>query len=158
MPSFRRQPGSSRPRLSRGDVMLVAATVVAVIAIGLITLLAQPAAARALTQATTQQPEHFTELYFMNHITLPKVVTAGVPASFTYRIVNHETTTTIYHPQVQLVENGQTHTLNSDTFQLTDGALRDTTISFTASQPGSQLELIVNLPEQHQIIHFRSHS
>src|SRR6266403_2752810 len=120
-------------------------------AITLITALAtaaviwHPAAARALTLATTKQPERFTELYFNDHQNLPKQVTAQRPAKFSYHVTNHEARDTHYHVRVSILENGQSRLLKLDDITLANNESKDITIQFATSKPGIQLELSVEL-------------
>lgn len=112
----------------------------------------------ALTTATTRQPERFTELYFSNHLTLPREVTTNQPVYVAFTIANHEAATTAYPYRVRLVENGRSRIIEADTLQLTDGARQSRTVQFAVARTGQQIEVIVELPDQHQTIHFRAKS
>jgi hypothetical protein len=149
---------SKRPRLSRGDLTIRVAGVVALIGIAINIALSNPHVDNTLALATTHQPETFTELYFNNSWSLPKTVTAGVPASFSYHVTNYEAKDNLYEAQATLVEDGASTTIARGRFLLTNGEGKDVSVTFTPTAPNQQLELIVALPAQKESIHFWSQS
>jgi uncharacterized membrane protein len=147
-----------RPRPTRGDLVLRALAVTATIAFVIVVALSRPSGSRTLALATTKQPEAFTELYFGDHLHLPKQVEAGRVATVSYHITNHEGASAVYHPRVTLYENGSPRDLGQTAILLQDGQGQDLAIGFTPQSSGANLELVIDLPDRHQSIHFRSQS
>lgn len=134
----------------------------ALIVIGVVVegwLLSQTSPAKEnITLATTKQAEVYTELYFVNPTHLPRLVTARKSATFSYRLVNHHINDITYRAYISIVENGTTRLLGVDTTQVNAGQTKDVIVPFTTSQPGTRLQLIVDIPAERQTIHFNSQS
>lgn len=138
-------------QLKRIAASLIA--VAAIIAVGF----AQPTLARDFTLATSTHPEHFTELYFNNLLSLPPVIDKGKPENLSFTIANHEGSSTTYHYRVSIVENGHLKsTVASVT--LSPEQTAHLPVHFVAAKAGETIEIIVELPDQNQSVHFRSHS
>ena len=125
----------------------------AVISVGF----SQPTLSRDFALATSFQPEHFTELYFNNLLSLPPVVQKGQPQKLWFTIANHESSRTYYEYRISIIENGQVKTTTGSTLISSEQATR-LPVTFTAAKAGEAIEIIVELPAQHQAIHFRSKS
>ncbi len=117
---------------------------------------------KSLTQAlistfeTKSQP--LTELYFDNPSELPKEIFAGEPAKFSYTIVNRDSADKSYRIHVSQVTNGKIRSLDDELVTISGGRALTLTQLFDTSADSQQLELIVDLPDLGQNIHFQSKS
>lgn len=121
-------------------------------------LVTMPNPGRTFALATTYEPENYTELYFDDPAGLPRAVSADEPAKFSYRIVNRQSTTTTYHSYVTVYENGVARQIQTDNPTVKPGQFAELTVIFTPRQSNSSIKVEVNLPAQHQSIHFGSQS
>lgn len=111
-----------------------------------------------LALATSRQPEKLTELSFNAPTNLPKSLTAGVGATFSFNITNQESAAVTYEPVVTIIENGRSRIIERAKVSLANGQTRNLLVKFTTPQANTEVQLIVSLPEQHQAIHFRARS
>lgn len=124
------------------------------IAIGLST----PTLSRDFALATSLQPEHYTELYFNSLLSLPPVIESAKPQSLRFTISNHEGVLTTYQYRVSIVENGGVKSVANKSVILSSEQSTSLPVTFSANKPHATIEIIVELPEKNQTIHFRSKS
>lgn len=152
--------GGKRPRVPLGDLVLRTAAGLAVLVC--ISELIVPAifSQKSLHLATSVQSEPVTELYFVNHMTLPKHLPAGNNTPITFHIQNSQGADLIYYPRVTLFENGVGHViaLSRRALPIANGSGQDVSVPVNPSQAGENLELVIDLPGQGESIHFRSQS
>lgn len=151
-----RHAEAHRPRLERGKLIVILLLSTAIIG-GATWALTNPGR-NLVNQATTKQPERFTELSFEDPQHLPKTVAAGQPASFKYRIVNHEAADVTYHTRITIVENGRLRVLEQSRVLVPNGGNTTLSVSFATAKSDTSLELIVDLIDQGESLHFRSRS
>lgn len=114
--------------------------------------------ASAVSAATINQPEPVTELYFNDPVHLPQTVTAGEPSTFSYHIANHEGKATTYRVRITQFTNGRPDIIADTSIQVADGQAITVPQTFIAPAAGEQLELVVDLLDQGESLHFRSAS
>ena len=100
--------------------------------------------------AFSKKPETFTELYFTDHLSLPKQIKQGVPYYFEFTVHNLEYKDFTYVYEVTadtlILENGQ--------FSLKHDETKTIPITFRISQPFERTKITVNLVNKNQPIHF----
>lgn len=101
------------------------------------------------------QPEHFTELYFDNPLTLPKSTVAKTPLSFSFTIHNVEGTSTVY-PYVAYFEpsTGGEVLLANNAVSVADNETKSVAVSFTPSTSNEIGTVVVELTQLKQEIDF----
>lgn len=109
-----------------------------------------PSVSRALAQATTRQPEPYTELYFTNPSQLKKTFAPRTSQAIHFTIRNHEGQATSYPYAIYL-----------DGTQITSGSVRlapDETLpiieTIRINSTKSRLKLTVTLLNTNQSIHY----
>ena len=134
-------------------IWVAAAGTVLVIALGF----TQPIWSRDYALAVSAHPEPFTELFFNNIPSLPNTILVGRPEILHFTIANHESAQQTYQYRVTQIENGKSSSkLSSVHIALEQSARLPLTIS--PVKAGETIEIIVELPAQHQSIHFRTKS
>lgn len=113
-----------------------------------------PAWSRDFALATSSKPEAFTELYFNNIRTLPSTVEKGKPNTLHFTVVNHENASTTYTYRISIIENDHTRTT---TGAITIAAEKSASLPVTIAPTGAgdNIELVIELPAQHQQLHLR---
>jgi hypothetical protein len=119
--------------------------------------LAEPALARDFRLATSAPKEPFTALYFTDPHALPVSVTKGKPQTVHFTIENHQSAPMTYMYHTTLTGN-RLPIVGTKTITLAPEQSADLPLSFTATESGETLEVIVELPQQGQSIHFWSKS
>jgi hypothetical protein len=100
--------------------------------------------------------EHFTELYFENHLNLPKYIVPNRKMNFSFTIHNLEGHKTVYHYTVYAVSSdGKTNTISASVVTLLNGESKTfpQTYTFNTLEPSG--EIYVALPQKNQEIHFK---
>ncbi len=134
-------------------IWFATAVSIAIIALGI----TQPTWSRDYALAISAHPEPFTELYFNDISSLPNTMLAGRPETLHFTIANHESASQTYQYRVTQIENGKSSSkLSFVHIPLEQSARLPLTIS--PVKAGETLEIIVELPAQHQSIHFRTKS
>lgn len=112
----------------------------------------------SIVQALTPRPETFTELYFENHLELPKTVLVDSQNEVSFTIRNLEYKTMIYPVEVIATpENSDLKlTLMTSSITLNQGASRTMTVPFSFAEHYSlvRMKISVNLINLDQSIHF----
>lgn len=101
------------------------------------------------------QEETFTELYFDNYISLPKVAVANQPFSFSFTIHNVEGATTTYPYAVYFEYPDGTQTpFQTGNVTLSDNASTTITVTHTFIASNVKGEVVVSLTNLKQSIDF----
>jgi hypothetical protein len=146
-------------RLVSHRLLILTVSAIALSFIGLGTVAASRTNGHTLLElATTRQPDDLTELSFNAPAYLPKDMEAGKLLGFSYNVSNRASTARQYRAVVTIIENGRAHTLEQDTITVPPGSSKNTSVHFTETQPGTDVEFIVSLPDQNLLIHFRGKS
>ena len=124
------------------------------IAIGLST----PILSHDFALATSVRPEPYTELYFNNLLTLPPSIESGKQQNLHYTIANHEGRLNAYTYRILILEDTVVKTVITKTVAIDSEQSISLPITFIAPKNRETIEVIVELPEQHQSIHFRTTS
>lgn len=98
--------------------------------------------------------EHFTELYFNDHLSLPHEVRAGEDISFTFIVHNVEGKNMLYPYRTYMVTQHGTTTIEDGTRITLSGGYATTSETFVTSPNFGNGIIYVELPEQNQVIHF----
>lgn len=105
--------------------------------------------------ATSHQPERYTELYFSDPTALPSNVVHGTRLPVGFMVHNVEARTTAYTAQVSLVTTaGKTLNENKQSFALPANASESFTSDVTVPDDLGRAEVQVLLPSLKQSIHF----
>jgi hypothetical protein len=113
---------------------------------------------RDLNSAVMAAPDAFTELYFRNEKQLPDELPAGHQHTLKFAIVNHGIETTAYHYRATLIDKSGSKVVKTGTVKLIPGQPVTVPVAFTPGVAGSEVTLLVELPDQDMSIHFRSQS
>lgn len=112
-----------------------------------------PSIKNAIALATTIKPETFTELYFENHTTLPKIIKSREMYKFTFTVHNLENKDMAY-PYVVYIRNGDIKTvLGQGTLYLKNNELQSVVETMEMINV-SRKEVVVELTDKQQIISF----
>ena len=113
-----------------------------------------PAVREAITLATTVKPETFTELYFEDHINLPKKVELEKEQSFKFTIHNLEYTDMTYLYEIKASDEKETITLSTGSATLSHNEYKTINERYTLAATGGRTKIEVLLVHQNQPIHF----
>ena len=120
----------------------------------LVCLVAWAVHTQVFVDATTHQPERFTELYFSDPTQLPTVLSNQVPVPVNFVIRNFEARETDYTFQISFIStNGSAATYGEGKLALAAGGAANIT-DFINVSGGGQGEVVVQLLDQPESIHF----
>lgn len=108
----------------------------------------------AFAKAVKYEPQGYTELYFENHNTLPQIITLNQPENFQFTIHNAEHKQVSYIYDVYLNLDSQKILLVKSGFTLKHNEKKTSTISYTITSPAQKGQIVVNLPNKRQSVHF----
>jgi hypothetical protein len=129
--------------------------VVCIIAAGIFLLVIYvPSVKEALILATTVKPETFTELYFENHLSLPKEITLFEENNFKFTIHNLENKDMEYPYEVYIDVNGEKQSIDKSSVSIKNNEFKTITENFTITTPIKRAEVVVNLTSKNQQIDF----
>lgn len=100
--------------------------------------------------ALSKQPETFTELYFTDHLSLPKQIKLGVPYSFKFTVHNLEYQDFTYVYEV----TADNLILDKDQFSLKHDEVKTILVTFRIFRHFERIKITVNLVNKNQPIHF----
>ena len=112
-----------------------------------------PSIKNAIILATTKKPETFTELYFEDHINLPKTITRWKQYSFTFTIHNFEYQDMDYSYEVYLSRDDQKIKLDEGKINLKADEFTSVDVNFGPLQ-NFRSKIVVELTNKNQSIHF----
>jgi len=104
--------------------------------------------------ATTKKPETFTELYFADHLNLPKDTTLDKENKFKFTLHNLESKEMTYPYEVYIDSNGEKQMVGQGSVNLKQDEYKTIEESYTLTQPIKRAQVIVNLIDKHQQIDF----
>ena len=113
-----------------------------------------PSVKEAFILATTVKPETFTELYFENHLSLPKEVKLFKENNFKFTIHNLENKDMEYPYEVYIEINGEKQMIDKDTVSIKNNEFKTITENFTITTPTKRAKVVVNLTSKNQQIDF----
>lgn len=113
-----------------------------------------PAIKEAIVLATTVKPETFTELYFEDHINLPKKIELGEEQSFKFTIHNLEYQDTTYKYEIKAVDDKENITLSSGSATLSHNEYKTIDGSYTLATASGRMKIQVLLVNKNQPISF----
>ena len=113
-----------------------------------------PSVKEAFILATTVKPETFTELYFENHLTLPKEVKLFKENNFKFTIHNLENRDMEYPYEVYIDINGEKQMIDKDTVSIKNNEFKTITENFTITTLIKRAKVVVNLSSKNQQIDF----
>lgn len=116
-------------------------------------LMSNKAIADAVTLATTRQPERFTELYFENHLSLPKDIIRFKKYKFAFTIHNLEYRDTEYPYRIYLQRETEKILLNRGKVSLKQDEYKTITEEFGPLK-NIRSKIVVELTAKNQMIHF----
>tara|TARA_Y100000310_G_C20606168_1_gene775580 strand:+ start:131 stop:529 length:399 start_codon:yes stop_codon:yes gene_type:complete len=103
---------------------------------------------------TIEKNDSFTELYFENHINLPKTIELNKNQEFYFTIKNLENKQFTYNYQINLDLGGKTTILNQAQTTLNHNQKKLISQSFNINQAFKQGKITVTLLNKKQSIHF----
>jgi hypothetical protein len=99
--------------------------------------------------------EHFTELYFENHLNLPKQIIAGRQIDFSFTIHNLEGQMMDYPYAVYFVsDSGEIITISDSAITVADGEYKTIPETYTLDTLAPSGAVYVDLVQKKQDIHF----
>lgn len=104
--------------------------------------------------ATTVQPEKFTELYFEDHLNLPKKAVKDADMSFRFTVHNLEHSTMDYPYEMYIEYNGRKQSLEKSSVTLKHDEYRTLLKSIKLIEPVDRARVVINLTEKNQEIAF----
>jgi len=113
-----------------------------------------PSVKEMVKLATTVQPETFTELYFENHINLPKKIQSEKKQAFTFTIHNLEYKNMNYRYAVNALIDKDVVLLSSGSATLAHDAYKSIDESYTLATTSARIKIEVLLIDQDQPISF----
>lgn len=107
-----------------------------------------------LTDSVKRKPTPYTELYFSNHIRLPKVVELARPKVFKFVIANHEGGTKEYSYVVTERTLTESTVIDHDTVRVADQAKVERSVVFVPGEARPGYVISVQLLHRPEAIHF----
>ena len=137
---------------------LLSLSVVFIIGLGVTKIVLQngnplPVAKEAFVLATTVKPETFTELYFEDHLNLPKIITSHGNYNFTFTLHNLENRDMEYPYVVYLETADKKIILEQGVIGLNDGGYQSVKEDFGPLKP-VRMKITVELVNKNQKISF----
>lgn len=118
-----------------------------------------PAVKNAIVMATTIKPETFTELYFENHLSLPKKIVTDQENNFKFTVHNLEYKTMTYPYEVYIKCsdagcNGEKQIIDEGKITLKHDEYKTISESYMITLPTGRIEIVANLINKKQGIDF----
>jgi hypothetical protein len=113
-----------------------------------------PSVREAFILATTKKPETFTELYFEDHLTLPKEITLFKENNFKFTIHNLENKDMEYPYEVYIEVNGEKQSIDKNSVLIKNNEYKTITQTFIITTPIQRAKIVVNLIDKNQQIDF----
>lgn len=102
----------------------------------------------------SKQPETFTELYFTDHLDLPKEIELEVPYFFEFTTHNLEYEDFTYVYEVTMDDGENTVVFDKGQFTLKHGEEKTIPVTFHISQLTERIKVTINLINKKQSVHF----
>jgi hypothetical protein len=113
-----------------------------------------PFAKKAIILAATIKPETFTELYFENHLLLPKEVILFKEYNFKFTIHNLENKDMLYPYEVYFDINGEKHMIDKNSISIKNDGYKTIAENFTIAIPVQRVKIVVSLIDKNQQVDF----
>ena len=113
-----------------------------------------PSVKEVFILATTKIPETFTELYFEDHLSLPKKITLFKENNFKFTIHNLENKDMLYPYEVYIDVNGEKQSIDKSSVLIKNNEYKTITQTFIITTPIQRAKIVVNLIDKSQPIHF----
>jgi hypothetical protein len=113
-----------------------------------------PSVREAFILATTKKPETFAELYFEDHLTLPKEITLFKENNFKFTIHNLENKDMEYPYEVYIEVNGEKQSIDKNSVLIKNNEYKTITQTFIITTPIQRAKIVVNLIDKNQQIDF----
>jgi hypothetical protein len=113
-----------------------------------------PAVKEAIVLATTVKPETFTELYFEDHLNLPKKIELEEEQSFKFTIHNLEHKDMTYKYDIKAIDNKEDITLSSGSATLSHNEYKTIDESYILATTSGRMKIQVLLVDQNQSIDY----
>lgn len=113
---------------------------------------------RTIQNATSHQPENFTELYFADYKSLPKLLKVGKSYPVAFTIANHESKKFTYTYQTELTGHGTKVVSKPLTVSVDNGQAVRRTAHIFAMQPNDHVELVIRVLNKNLTIHYKAQS
>ena len=113
-----------------------------------------PSVKEAFILATTKKPETFTELYFEDHLSLPKEITLFKENNFKFTIHNLENKDMLYPYEVYIDVNGEKQSIDKSSVLIKNNEYKTITQTFIITTPIQRAKIVVNLINKNQQIDF----
>jgi uncharacterized protein (UPF0333 family) len=129
--------------------------VVFIIAAGIFLLVKYvPSVKEAFILATTVKPETFTELYFEDHLSLPKEITLFKENNFKFTIYNLENKDMEYPYEVYIDVNGEKQLIDKSSVSIKKNEYKTITENFIITTEMQRAKVVINLIDKNQQLHF----
>lgn len=124
------------------------------IIVGIFYISTLPPVRSAWVLATTVQPETFTELYFEDHLKLPKKAVSGRDYSFRFTIHNLENKDINYQYEMHIEVDGEKQLLDKNYVFINNNEYKTILESVILKQPLKKAKIAINLINKNQQIDF----
>ena len=104
--------------------------------------------------ALSKRPETYTELYFTDHLSLPKQLKLKTQYEFAFNIHNLEYKDFTYLYEVTATDEKHEIILDKGQFFLKHDEIGNVEVTFQISEPFERIKISVNLVNKNQMIHF----
>lgn len=123
--------------------------------IGSTVLLKSPSYFKEFSKTSlSKKPERFTELYFTDHLNLPKKIKLGTPYSFEFTIHNLEYQDFTYHYELTAEIDEKKAVLGEGQFLLKHDEIKTLPLDFRIFKSFKRAKITLNLVNKNQPIHF----
>ena len=113
-----------------------------------------PSVKEAFILATTKKPETFTELYFEDHLSLPKEITLFKENNFKFTIHNLENRDMLYPYEVYIEVGEERQLIDRSSVLIKNNEYKTIAQSFIITTQMQRARIVVNLIDKNQPIHF----
>ena len=113
-----------------------------------------PSVKEVFILATTRKPETFTELYFEDHLSLPKEIILFKENNFKFTVHNLENKEMEYPYEVYLDANGEKKLIDKSSVLIKNNEYKTITKTFIITTELQRAKIVVNLIGRDQQIHF----
>jgi FlaG/FlaF family flagellin (archaellin) len=153
LPQLPTLPAPKR-RLSVGNLTLVLAGIIAVIALVFNVAISTPSGARALVSATTVRPDPHTDFSFNDSAHLPTTMATASSAVVSFHLANHEGRSMTYQYIVLQHATSGDIPITAGTVTLADGGSADETAHITQTLTRQTSRIVVLLADPSKSISF----
>ena len=106
------------------------------------------------TFALSKRPETYTELYFTDHLNLPKQLEPETQYEFEFSVHNLEYKDFTYVYEITATDENGEIILDKGQFLLKHDEVEDVGVTFQIPESFKRIKISVNLVNKNQIIHF----